>query len=290
MRYATQAMKDLLASGRPLLLANLYTLTLRDGSLCRWTSADTDLTVGQTTWTCPDASGSTCPILKRGAIRNSRGLEVQTTDLTLLCGDALFLSGVHVQRFALNGGFDGTHVRIDLAVMPAWGDTSAGALCLFEGQVAGVDPSSTAVVLHLKSELEKLELPMPRRRWQPQCNSTLGDAGCGLSLASLTASGTLAAGCTPTHIYGASGSPDGHWTNGVLTLTSGRLAGSRRAVQAYTGGVITLAIPLLEAPGKGDTFTLSPGCDRQRSTCCDRYHNGSRFSGCPVIPVPETVR
>jgi uncharacterized phage protein (TIGR02218 family) len=279
----------LLATGGPFLMADLYTLTLKGGTVYRWTSADTPLTVGANTWTCPADTGAGCPLIHRGSIRNARGLEVQTTDLTLYCANQPSIGGVSVQRFSLNGGFDGATVRVERAMMATWGDTSAGTVMLFEGSVAGVDPSSTQVILHLKSELEKLQIQMPRITYQPYCNNWIGDAACGVALASWTDACTATGTPTTTALTGTPAHADGYYSNGVIAFTTGANAGARRAVASYLSGVLVPSIPFPSAPAPGDQFTVFPGCDRTTGAGgCTRFSNLNRYRGTPFVPVPET--
>lgn len=288
MKYASDAMKALLATGGPFLQADLYTITLRGGTVLRWTSADTALTVAGTTWNPPLDTGAAGPMLQRGGIRNARGLEVQTLDVTLLCANLPVLGGVSIQRYALNGGFDGAALRIDRAVMATWGDTSAGTICLFEGNVAGVDPSSTKVVLHLKSELEKLQIQMPRVLWQTYCNNWVGDHSCGVDLAAWTVTGTASGTPTTTSLPGAPGQLDGYYRDGVIVMLTGANAGARRSVAGYADGILVPATPFLSAPEVGDEFTVCPGCDRTKGEGgCARFSNLTRYRGMPDIPVAE---
>jgi uncharacterized phage protein (TIGR02218 family) len=228
------------------------------------------------------------PLIQRGGIRNARGLEVQTLDVTLLCANQPALGGVSIQRYALNGGFDGAALRVDRAVMATWGDTSAGIICLFEGNVAGVDPSSTKVVLHLKSELEKLQIQMPRVLWQIYCNNWVGDHACGVNLAAYTVTGIASGTPTTTSLPGAPAQPDSYYRDGVIVMLTGANAGARRSVAAYADGILVPAVPFPAAPEVGDTFSVYPGCDRTKGDGgCARFSNLSRFRGMPDIPVAE---
>ena len=66
--------------------------------------------------------------------------------------------------------------------------------------------------------------------------------------------------------------------------------GASRSVKSYTPGVITLSLPLLAAPGVGDTFNAYPGCDKQQATCTNKFSNKVNFGGQPYIPLPETAQ
>ena len=137
MKTASAALINLLNSGVPLIIADLYTITLVDATVLRWTGYDQNLTVGTTTW---NTSGATVPVVKRGAIRCSRGLEVGTLSITLETGEAVTLYGIPMQLAAHNGAFDGARVKVERAYMSSPGDTTPGTIVLFEGNVAAWTP------------------------------------------------------------------------------------------------------------------------------------------------------
>jgi hypothetical protein len=65
-------------------IADLYTVTLADGSVYRWTTFDQDVVVNGVTYL--RAGKSNVPLFKRGPIREVAGLEVATLELTLMAG------------------------------------------------------------------------------------------------------------------------------------------------------------------------------------------------------------
>ncbi len=139
---------------------------------------------------------SPVPLISRGAIRNIRGLEVDTLSITLQGGQSAMLSGIPLVLAAHNGLFDGATVRVERAFMNVWGDTSPGVLCMFEGRVSDVAPTSTEVTLSVKSGLDALTIQWPRNLFMPQCGNVLGDAGCGFNVAASTDTGPITG--TPT--------------------------------------------------------------------------------------------
>ena len=270
-------------------MADLYTVTFQSGTILRWTAADTPIVLGGTTFSPLSLdNGTDVPLIQRGELRLARGLEVPTFDVTLLTGQSVQISGVALPLFAHNGGFDWAWIRLERVVMPSWGDTSPGSIVLFEGGVAGVDPGTTQVVLHLKGALEKLTRNMPRVVFSPGCQNNFGDAACGVNIAGLAQAGTATSAATTTALPGAPAAADGYFTMGVMAMTSGACSGSRRAVRLHAGGVLNLATPLPAGPAPGDTYTVTPGCDRTMAGCA-AHGNSNRFRGCPFVPPAETT-
>lgn len=286
MKAASGALVALLATDH-FLMADLYTVTLYGGTVLRWTNFDQNLTLGANTFTCATDNG-TQPICKRGEIRNARGTEVGTCDVTLLGGQSATIGGTRLGVFALNGGFDGAQVLIQRIFMATAGDTSAGAITLFQGLVASADPGATQTVLHLKDIREYLSISFPRNLWQPGCNNAFCDAGCGLSLATYTQAEAVTAGSTTTSIPGSVIKADGYFQGGTLTFTSGANNGFSTPIRGYAGGIFTPALALPNAPSTGDTFTATAGCARTQAACTT-YGNLARFRGYPFVPPVETA-
>ena len=172
-----------------------------------------------------------------------------------------------------------------------WGDTSLGSVVLFQGNVAAVNPTTTTVVLEVKDFKELLINQMPRTVFQSSCSNAFGDANCGKSLAGLTVSSSITSGPSTTGFTASGlGQATGYFNLGTLTMTSGAASGATRAISTFTsGGAIVLVTPLPAAPSNGDTFTITPGCDKQWTTCNTKYSNSTRYRGCPWVPPPETT-
>lgn len=288
MKPASGGLISLLNSLNTFLMADLFTITTRTATY-RWTNADGDLIVGANTFTAPTDQGGQ-PLIERGAIESVVGLETDTMDLTLWQGDTAQLLGIPLAQAAQNGVFDGARIKVERLVMSTWGDTSLGALLLFEGVVGGVDIYSTRIDLKVKADLDRLNIPMPRTLIMPGCSNTFGDANCGKSLPALTVTVTATGTPTTTSVPSARGEASGYFNLGVIQMTSGPAAGSRRSIAAFSGGTFTPSVPFTVAPNAGDTFTAYPGCDRSFATCGSKYSNQSAYRGAPFVPPPETVR
>ncbi len=288
MRTASAALISFLDANAVYEAAWCYTITLLSGTVYRWTSADIALAYGGNTFATPTDNGTSVPIVQRGAIRHARGLEVQTLDLTLVSGQTVQVGGIPLPLFAHNGGFDGARVLVEWVPQGpnGWGDTSLGSVVIFEGAVATVDPETTQVILHVKSDLEKLTWPMPRNLFQPGCLNAFGDTGCGLTPP--VSSSSANAGATTTSIPSSLAQAAGYFAQGILTMTSGAASGARRTVSAFSGGTLTLSTPLPVAPAAGDAFTVTPGCARTWAAC-GVWANQAHYRGQPWIPPAETT-
>ncbi|MDD5247524.1 MAG: DUF2163 domain-containing protein [Rhodocyclaceae bacterium] len=75
-----------------------------------------------------------------------------------------------------------------------------------------------------------------------------------------------------------------YFQGGVLTWTSGANAGTQIEVKNYHPNVISLALPMVGAIALGDSYSLTPGCDKLLTTCNTRFANVVNFRGFPFVP------
>lgn len=120
------------------------------------------------------------------------------------------------------------------------------------------------------------------------CSRTFGDAGCGISLPSLTVTGTLT-GVTSSLIVrdSARGEAADYFAYGTLAFTSGANAGlKRREIKRHEAdGTIEVFEPFHYPPVIGDAYSLIPGCRKRLQDCRDKYSNILNFFGFTNVPT-----
>lgn len=282
MRAASAGLISLLNSGTQFLMADLYTLTLSGGFVVRYTSADTDLTYG--------GSLFSRFIIERSRTKVSVGVEVDTLSMTISAAPTDLLNGAPWLAAVRNGALDGAALKLEKIFMPTWGDTSRGAISLFQGRVSDVELGRSAAAIVVKSELELLDTQLPRNFYQSSCLNTLFDNGCGRVKQAHAISGAVSS-ATTVQINSALAHGAGYFSLGTIRFTSGVNNGITRSVRAFASGAFTLALPLVTAPAPGDSFTAYPGCDKTKATCEGSKfgNNVVNFRGFPFIPDPETA-
>lgn len=283
MIAASAALIDLLHNSTQFYMADLYTFALKSGTVLRYTSLDMDLIEGGRTFS------SKGPLLKRNRTRIMRGIQVDTLEITVNADDADLVDGIPFLQACNRGKLDGAQVTLERVFMPTWGDTSPGTIILFLGNISDAQAGRTTAQLQVKSDLERLNIQMPRNVYEPSCIYTLFDTGCGLNKTAFAVAGTATPGGTTTTINCTLAQAAGYFDLGHLTFTSGANAGLTRAIRSYTPGVVKISLPLPVAPTSGDAFTAYPGCDRKQATCSGKFNNLPRFRGYPYIPAPETA-
>jgi uncharacterized phage protein (TIGR02218 family) len=279
MLAASPAMIALL-NGQQILMADLLTITLVDGTIVRLTSADMDIISGGNTFTSKGTRGKTKTMI---------GTQVDTLDLSLFGDSTKLIGGYPVVQAAQLGVLDGAYVTLERAMMPTWGDTSAGTIKRFAGRVADVQTGRTEAKVTVNSDLELLNVQFPRNLYQAGCIHTLYDAGCTISRAAKKLSLTANAGTKTAFTSTGTAQAASYFDLGYVTFTSGLNNGLTRTVKSYAPNSWTLMNALPNPVGAGDTFDSYPGCDKTQGTCSGKFANLANFRGFPYIPSPDSL-
>jgi uncharacterized phage protein (TIGR02218 family) len=232
---------------------------------------------------------STGPLIERDRVRTSVGVEVDTMTLRVFASPTMTLEGMSFIQACARDVLDGARVTLERAYLDASG-TLKGTLVLFTGAVAGVKASRSEAELSVVSDLQLLNIQMPRNLYQAGCQHTVYDSGCGLNRAAHMVAGTVTSPSTTG--MGAVGisAANGYYDMGSVLFTSGALAGTMRTVKMWSSAYITFVNPLPVAPANGDTFKIWAGCDKTVATCKAKFNNEGRYRGFPFVPVPETAQ
>ncbi|WP_428421974.1 DUF2163 domain-containing protein [Methylibium sp.] len=279
------ALAALLNSRTALTVFDLYTVTLADASVYRWSAMDVPVTVNGNTWVLG-------PGVERSRTRSAIGVSVDTLDVKVVADDTVLVNGTPILQYIAKGGLRNARLQVDRAYM---GDNDAaitGVLLWFTGRVAETTADRAEARLTIKSSNELLDVMVPREVYQPGCLNTLYDSACGVNRASFTVTGsaTGASDATRTSFPHALGQANGYFDLGVVKFTSGPNVGISRTVKRHVSGTLTVLNPFPFAVANGHAFSIVPGCDKTRSTCINKFARGiTIFRGHPYIPVPETV-
>lgn len=272
-----------LQTATEIRMADLYTITLKNGTALRYTTWDTNLTVlGNTFLTGP-------PNIARSAIEEKLGMEAATLEVTLEASLTDTMNGVPILQAIGQGIFDGAAFRIDRLFMDSTSH-QIGTVVRFSGFIGAVDElTRSSAKLTVNAGTAYLNLQLPAIILQPGCTNTLFDARCGLFKASFANNLTVQAGSTVNKIISGSAQSDTYFDNGQLIFTSGPNTGLVKAIRQYVAGVMSFNSPLPFAPNAGDAFTAYPGCDKTQATCTGKFNNLANFEGFPYVPAPETA-
>lgn len=283
MRAASAKLIALLDADQ-FVMADLYTITTVQNDVYRYTNYDFDLIVGG------ELYRSDGPIISRDGITLSLGVEVDNLSITIDVTDEETFESLRIVQAFHNGQMDGARFKLERIFMDASTptDTSAGTIKLFEGRIIEPEFDRNTIQASVASDLDELNVQMPRNLYQPSCSNTLFDHACGLNRENYALETTIAAGSTASRILCDINQPQGWFTQGVIEFLEGGNKGLKRTIRLHELDVLLLTLPLLEYPEVGQRIKVYPGCDKRLETCQNRLNNFARFRGAPFIPIPET--
>lgn len=249
-----------------------------DGLTLGFTDHDLPIEVGGLAYQPADAG-------QLSAIEQNVGVGVDNLE-----AEVLLAAGRVAEADVLAGLYHAAKVEIRLA---NWADPSMGAALLFTGWIAEASLSDGTARFGLRS----LASALRQERGdlvQPQCRvARLGDAQCGVNLATFTFSATVLSVADTFHLVASDSQVSGVFDQGTLGLTSGANAGLRREIKTHTlsGGHASLALAR-KFPwpvSAGDSCLLVAGCDRRLATCRDKFANVLNFRGEPYLPGTSVI-
>lgn len=252
-------------------LAWCWKVTRRDAQVFGFTTHDRDLSLSGVTYAADTGLSASAAQARAGA----------SVDNLEVVG---FLDAAAITEADLLAGlWDGAEVVLSIV---NWADVSQGALLVQTGNIGNVSlrgQQFTAELMSLSQSLNRTVGTLMTRR----CNASLGDARCGVTLATYTVTGTATAASAGAQVFSASDLPAS--LGGLLTWTSGANAGRAMEVKQASAGQITLALPMPDPIAAGDGYSVSAGCDKNLSTCRDTFANVENFRGFPHIPGPDAT-
>lgn len=284
MKTASPELQEFLVSAQGFAMANLYTITLSDGTtVLRWTNADVPVVRGTTVW-------MPYPSIRDTGVKTRCGLSVDSVSITLNADDRHTIGGVPVITFAKQNGLDGASILCERSFAPSWSDEIVGTVIRFTGRFSELrDAGRTQVEIVVSSPTELLNADIPVEEFQPSCLNTLFDSRCALNRADFKSTGTIDGTSTQTLVSTSLSAAAGTFDLGTIVFTSGSCAGQRRSIRSQdSSGNLQLVLPLPAAPIAGDTFDAYPGCDLSLERC-DVFGNRIHFRGYPFVPLPETA-
>lgn len=291
MKTASVAMLALLTSAgraQKLVQCDLYTLYLVSGATYYYTSGDRTLPLSGNSYL------ATGPTFRRGQTRSTVGVQVDNLEVELSAKETDLLGTTPWLHALADGALDGARMLVERFISDSWENLAPGKIYQFSGRVRIDSMDRLTAKLSVVSDLILLNQKLPRNVYQSTCLHTLYDAGCTKLKADFTVSGIgTDSGSTASLIVAGSLGPYGvgYFDLGVITFTSGSLAGQRRTVRAHSYNLITPVVPFSGAPSGGSTFSIYPGCNKLREgDCLTKFNNQINFKATPYVPIAEMAQ
>lgn len=253
-----------------------WKLTRQDGTVLGFTDHDRPLLLDSLV--CEAATGFT-------ASEVEAGLDLSIDNLTVT--GALASASLNEADLAA-GLFDGAAIELWRVNWAA----PAQRVLIRKGTLGEVKRGKTGFSAEMRGLSAALNQPVGRV-YGHSCDAVLGDTRCTLTIAAITGTVTAVRDTRRFTASGLSSYAAGWFTYGTLSFTSGANAGRKALVKRHTlsGTVATfeLWLALSEAIASGDSFTVTPGCDKQFATCKKKFANAVNFRGHPYMPGTTAI-
>ena len=274
MKTASANLKAHLA-GETLTICTLWKITRTDAAVFGFTDNSRDITYGGLLYEA--ATGHTPSGVKTTSDLSVDNLEVQS----------ILSSGKITEADLQAGLWDYATIEIMIVNYKALAD---GHMMLRKGWIGNVKTGRTIFVAELRGMMQPLQQSIGRI-YTAACDADLGDARCGVTLASYTVTGSVTT-ATSGRVFTdtARTEADNYFAGGLITWTSGDNDTYRMEVKSSTSaGVVTLQQAMPNATVIGDTYSLSAGCDKLLETCKTKFNNVINFRGFPHVPGQDKM-
>lgn len=266
--------------------AEIFRITLKDGTIVRYTSHDANIVWGAETF---------IPLpISRSKIAYHSNMQVDNVTLNIgISGVTVGANNYTIPQLIAMGALRKASVEIYIVNWP----TVTSSLFLFKGFTTGnISYNQGSMTLECNSELDKLNTLFPKIIYTELCQHEhfrTGTYACNLTKASYKVSGVVTSTNT-TYTVGATAFlfaayASGYWTHGELIWTSGQNTGLSFSVKTHTDGYVALRAATPFPIQVLDEFDVYPGCDRTGATCATKYNNYANFFGFEYIPRTETL-
>lgn len=259
MRSANPALISLLNSSQQFIFCDLYEITLANSTKLRYSTLDVDVTYKGNVYL------ANAVILDRGRTRAVIGVEVDTLEVEVNPHPSDYINGISFVSAAASGSLDGASILLSRAFFDE-NLALVDGFVVFAGAIADIEVRRSKVAMQCKSNLELLNISLPKNVYQSGCQNTLYDENCTLSRAAWATAATVN-NATRVTINATIAKPAKWFDQGYIQFTSGTLNGIKRTVKSWDGATLTLLNGLPSIPAFGDTFNAYAGCDKKLRTC-----------------------
>ena len=157
------------------------------------------------------------------------------------------------------------------------------------GWLGEVTTSSEKYTAEFRSKTQLMQQTIGRT-YGAECDAVLGDARCGVTLASFTTTGTITS-ITSNSVFtdSANVEADDVFNYGLLTFTSGLNNGLSEEIKDFGSGQFTTQLPFPFTIAVTDSYSVYQGCNKTKATCRDKFSNVINFRGFDYIPGRDQI-
>lgn len=258
-------------------MAFLWRVQRTDGVVFGFTSHDRDLVVDGVTYFARSGFDAS-------QITTSADLSVDNMQVS-----GMFSHDLITDQDMLNRVWDYAEVRLSRC---QWSNLAAGVEKLRMGFLGEIGTSKYGFKTELNGLMQTLQQPIGRL-YVAACDANLGDARCGIDIATYTVIGTVSES-SETHVFKDAGRTEvgGWFTGGRVLWLTGANQGAAMEVKSFTasGGEFELQEGMRSLISVGDTYSVYAGCNKLRGGDCKlKFNNVINHRGFPVKPTQDQM-
>jgi len=256
-------------------LATLWLIERTDGVKLGFTDFDEDIFFNGVNYV---ASTGISP----SAVDESTSLKVDNMEVTSILESA----NINVNDIEA-GLYD--YAKITISIID-YTNISAGELIIKKGTLGNIKNDLNYFIAEIRG-LSQLYTNIITKEYTPLCRAVFGDNQCGINKANYTKSGTINTVISDYEFATTLTDIDGYYNYGLITFTSGANAGRSIEVKEYLqqSGYIKIFLTLPDPVAVGDTFNIVAGCDKQFTTCKNKFANNINYRGEPLLPGKDRL-
>lgn len=253
----------------------IWTITLQDTTVLRYTRHDTPIVSGGHTFK---------PVVGVTPSQIDRDVDLKSANMQV---DMLIDDSEITREDLRSGRFNGS--RIELASVDWTDPDGQPQIVLLIGLFGTLQLAGKTGLLSLVSIEYLLSQRMGRTITLP-CDASLGDSRCKYTLTADSCTVTAATSRLAFTDLSRT-EADGHYNGGKLVWLTGANAGGTFDIKRYVAASDTIELyePVQFDIQTGDTADLYRGCDKTIDTCVDVFSNGTNHQGNPYVPSEKDL-
>lgn len=255
-------------------IATCFELSLKDQRIFGFTNIDVDLEIGGIKYL--SQSGFYPSSLHLNNKHKSDHFEV----LGVLDSNTLS------EKEIMAGVYDGAKFKIFLV---DYLNLLAGSVILKTGFISSIEIKGNQFIAKTISLMQSLDREIGAL-YSPLCRAKFGDEHCKMCKSDFTFFGKIEEVLSPVLFKDSTrNESENYFQFGEIEFQTGANKSEVFDIRSSKENVIELMLPASYTMQKGDSYKIVRGCDKQFSTCINKYNNALNFRGEPHVPEPSRL-
>ena len=184
----------------------------------------------------------------------------------------------------LNGKYDSAKIEIFLIDN---NNLNCGKIILLSGIITNIEIKENVFIAKVKGIKEEINKTIGER-YSPLCRCSFCDKKCGLDKNNFSFTGKISNIVDKTTFKTKDeiilSKPTYYFDYGIVEFLSGKNKGEKMEIKQYSNGTFILSLNLPYELNINDEFKVLAGCNKNFSTCCEKFYNAKNFRGEPHLP------